>query len=886
MSALRGLLHRVRVLVNPNAYAREVEREIRFHIELEAMHRRGAGTDEIDAHFAAVRQFGNVTHTREEVRRMSGVERLDRIRQNLAYAARGLAKSPGFTIGVVVTLGLGIGVNAAMFTFIDRVFIKPPAGVAKPDEVRRLYASLVRPDEPNHRLVIPRLMYPQLREIRREADSGVVIGLFRSGRDSVSVSIDNSTHAARRTIANSDYFRVLGVRPRLGRLFDASEDGIEVGAPVAVISYALWKRAFGGDERAIGSTMRIKYRDVTVIGVTPEGFSGIDLDRSDFWMPIGNAGSGQVNGFRWFDTYKGAFEVLTRFPSAAAERQFLEIASRAAPTARAQFFGDSTAEVRSGPLAVARGPAEPGKEVSVALRLVGVAVIVLLIAVANVSNLLLVRATRREREIAIRRALGVSKARLAEQLLTESVLLALIGGAAALLFGAWAGAALRGLLMPSVSWTSGVLDGRAALFAGGAALAVGVLAGLVPVVHAWRQDLTASLRAGSKNASYRRSRLRSGLLVVQAALSVVLLVGSGLFVSSLRHVQAIDLGFDVSKTLTIMAYADTGSLSSAMSEAMPAILERLAMIPGVESVAAASAGPMMGSRHTSFSLPGHDSLPIVGGQRGAAQKDVTPGYFTTVGQRLIAGRDFAKGDPKLLIVGESMAKGYWPGESAVGKCLVVDPGQCHTVIGVVEDTHYRTMVDDKPIASLYMNSDYEMTAALLRAEPKAHPRITQIAREEVRRIVPRAAFVSVRPMTEVLARELQPWKLGATLFTVMGVLALVVAAVGVYSVMAYATSQRANEMGIRIALGAQLADIARLVIGEGLRTVAIGIVVGIVLAIAAGKLVASLLYGISPSDPVVLVGAALVLAAVGIAASVIPALRAARIDPISSLRAD
>jgi putative ABC transport system permease protein len=898
VSAIRGLLHRVRVLMNPDAYAREVEREIRLHLDLEAMQRRGAGLDEINAYVAARRQFGNVTGTREEVRRMSGIEWLDRIRQNFAYAVRGLAQAPGFTVAVVLTLGLGLGVNAAMFTFIDRVFVKPPAGVVKPDAVRRMYSALSRPNEPNGRLIMSSIWYAQLREIRRQVDSGVAIGLFRSAQDSFSVAVGTSTHPARRTIANSDYFRVLGVRPHLGRLFDAEENRIEVGAPVAVLSHAMWRRVFGGDQHAIGSTMRIQYRDITIIGVTPEGFSGIDLDRSDFWMPIGNAGSGMRNEVPWFDSYEGDFAVLTRFDNAASEQRFVDIASRVARPIRAKYFSDSTVAILSGPINVARGPVQRAKEVTISVRLIGVAVIVLLIAVANVSNLLLVRATRREREIAIRRALGVSRARLAEQLLAESVLLALIGGAVALVFAVWAGAALRGLLLPSVNWSSGALDVRAALFAGGAALLVGIVAGLVPVVHAWRPDLTVSLRAGSKNASYRRSGLRAVLLVVQAALSIVLLVGSGVFVRSLRHVQAIGLGIDVERTITIEAYADTGDLRPVMAEAMPAILDRLARIPGVQGVAAASAGPMQGASYIGLFLPGHDSLPMVGNERSPALKRVTFGYFHAVGQRLVAGRDFTGEDPPSVIVGESMAKAYWPGESAVGKCLIPGKrtGPCVPVIGVAEDTHHRRILDDRQLGRYYVNFDagrlvgvnspIENTAAVVRAEPEAHAAITRMARVEIQRIGPRAAFVSVRSMMDVLANELRPWRLGATLFTVMGGLALIVAAVGVYSVIAYATSQRAREMGIRIALGAQLADIAKLVMGEGLRTVVIGIVVGIALSIAAGKLVASLLYGISPRDPGVMLGAALVLAAVGIAASVIPALKAARIDPISSLRVD
>jgi predicted permease len=887
MSAIRGLAHRFRVLVDPDGYAREVEREIRFHLDREAMQRRAAGLTETDADSVARRQFGNVTYVREEVRRMSGIEWLDRIRQNLAYAVRGLRQSPGFTAAVVLTLALGLGVNAAMFTFLDRVFVKPPAGVVNPREVRRMYAGLARKDEPNGRMFVQHLWYPQLREIKA-ADPSVVLGLFQSGADSVAVRLGASDFPALQGIANTDYFRVLGVRPQLGRFFDAGEDDIANPAPVAIISDAMWKRVFKGDPRVVGSTFRIKYRPITVIGVAPEAFTGIDLNRSDFWLPIGNSGSGTVPTGPWFDSYLGDFSVVTRFANAATEKRFLDVAARVVPPVKVAFFGDSTAEVLTGPIQSSLGPGKPGKEVAISMRLGGVGLIVLLITLANVSNLLLVRATRREREIAIRRALGVSRTRLLEQLVTETVLLAAVGGAVALLMAIWVGAALRGLLLPEVRWPTGVLDLRVIAFAGAAALMIGMLIGLVPAVHAWRPDLLSSLRAGGKGATYRRSRLRSGLLMAQAALSLTLLVGSGLFVQSLRNVQRIDLGFEYNRTMMVMPVADTGSLAKDLIRAMPDLLVRLAAIPGVESVAAASSGPMMGASYGGLILPGHDSLPRMFGQRGAARKTVTPGYFRTIGQRIIGGRELLQGDPPSVVVSQAMAKAFWPGESALGKCLIVDGkrnGPCLPVIGVTVETHGFSIIEDRGQAQYYTNGP-ETPWVMIRANPEARDRIQPLVSAEVRRFAPRALVVRVRPMEELFERELRPWRLGAKLFTAMGILALIVAAVGVYSVIAYATSQRTNEMGIRIALGARLADIARLVVGDGLRTVVIGIVLGIGLALAAGKLVASLLYGISPRDPLIIGVAAALLAVIGLAACVIPALRAARVDPVAALRTD
>lgn len=480
-----------------------------------------------------------------------------------------------------------------------------------------------------------------------------------------------------------------------------------------------------------------------------------------------------------------------------------------------------------------------------------------------------------------------------EQLLTESVILGVIGGAVAILLAIWVGSALRALLLPGVTWATGVLDFRVATVAALAALVTGAVVGLVPAVHAWHPDLLASLRAGGKSAAYRQSRVRTGLLVVQAALSVLLLVGSGLFVRSLRNVQSIDLGFDFERTMVTRVLADTGSLEKEMVAAVPAIIERLSKIPGIESVAGAWAGPMLGRSYPGAYLPGHDSLPYTYGQRHVSTNYVTPGYFRTVGQRIVAGRDFIPGDPPAIIVSEEMARAYWPRQSAIGKCLIMfeKDRPCLPVVGVVEETNNRSIVNDEPEAMYYTTAPHPITGpavskVVLRVDPALQERVAGLVSAEIKRHVPRAQVVQVWPIAKFKEWELRPWRLGATLFTAMGILALVVAAIGVYSVIAYATSQRANEMGIRIALGARLRDIARLVVGDGLRTVVLGVVVGIALSLAGGQLVASLLYGISPRDPVIIAMSAIALAFIGIVACIIPALRAARVDPVSSLRAD
>jgi predicted permease len=723
-----GWLHRLRVLVAPEAYAREVEAEIRFHLELEAMHARGESASEIEALWAARRKFGNVTHVREEVRRMSGMEWIDRIRQDLSYAVRGLRKSPGFTAAVVLTLGLGLGVNAAMFTFLDQVFVKPPASVADPGTVRRLYADFSRRDEAG-RYVGAIFRYPQIKEIARTTDSGIAIGVFTNYRDTVSLVAGPRLVVARRALTNAAYFRILGVHPRLGRFFDAIEDRVETPTPVAVISHDLWHRAFNDDPAAVGSTVMLRDRPITIIGIAAEGFTGIELDRTDMWMPI-NYTTKAPTSPPWYEDSRANFALLTRLPTPATERRFLDVATGAVRSVHMPGLTyDSTTAVRAGPILSALGPTERNKDLSVSLRLGGVALIVLLIAVANVSNLLLVRATRRGREIAVRRALGVSRGRLFEQLFTESVLLAGIAGVASIILALWAGAGLRKLLLPNVHWADGPLDVRATIFAAITTLLVGVLVGLAPAVHAWRSDVVTSLKAGSRNAAYRRSGLRAGLLVAQAALSVVLLVGAGLFVRSLRNLQAIDIGYDIDRTVIVSAASPRPGLAAALDLAMPDLLQRLRSIDGVEATASANTEPMLSYAAQLLFLPNRDSLPEVGGERGASFVNVSADYFRTTGIRVVAGHIFSENDRSGVVVSEGMAKSYWPNEPALTKCLIlrVKDSPCTPVVGVVEDVHRMAVIEPQTQAQYYVSTPNPRSVILLRIAPRDQARVLAFA---------------------------------------------------------------------------------------------------------------------------------------------------------------
>lgn len=892
MSLFDGLRHRFYVLRRGEAYAAEVEREIRFHIELDALGQSAAGRAHRDAELAARRSLGNSTYVREEVRRMTTQLWIDRVVQDTTYALRGLRRSPGLTLAVVLTLGLGIGVNAAMFSLLDRVFLRPPAGVVDPGGVRRLYTELA---SGNSRLTWPTIEYPQYRAFRAAIAPSTTIGLF-SSPESTSVRDGNGRITGRVSYVTSGFFSVLGVRAAAGRLITADEDPIETPTPVAVLSDAFWRRAFGGDRAVLGRRVAIKQRVFTVVGITAPAFTGIELSAADVWLPANSRdASAGYYGLAWYNSFGAPFKVIVRPSTPAAEQQILTAGTNAIrPVEMKGLWYDPNIRFRSGPIVAALGPAPQQTEMIVATRVAGIALMVLVIACANVTNLLLLRAVRRRREIAVRRALGVSRGRLLEQLTVESLVLSLAGGAIAALFATWAGIALRRLVLPSINWATSAVDLRTITFVVGVSVMLGLITGLTPALQAMKPDLVESLKAGMRDAAYRGSKLRASLLAVQAALCVVLLVGAGLFLRSLDNVESIGVGYDTENRIFIRpAFDDPRGHSMELATALPEAARRLRAIDGVEAVAYTSVPPLQGASFRRIFLPDRDSIPQLPNDYGPSMAAVSPAFFRASGLRLVAGREFTDADQRsstpVSIVGESMARLYWPGETAIGKCIMVlKRDRCFIVVGVADDAHRRGIIE-APISQFYVpvaqGFDSPQDLIVLVRSGRG-PAVTRAAEEILRPLVSEMVGVIARPFSSVLDRELRPWRLGASLFTALGILALVVAAIGVYSVVAYGVSQRVHEMGVRIALGAQMRNIIDLVLGDGLRIVAIGIAAGVVASLALGRFVASLLFGVVPGDPSILIAVVTLLCVVGAVACLIPAWRAARVDPVTALRAD
>lgn len=819
-----------------------------------------------------------------------GAHVLDRLRQDLGYAVRGVARSPGFTALAVLTLALGVGANAAVFSVLDRMFGQPPAGVSEPEGLRRLYVHL---PENSFNPVFPFFNYAAFSAIDEAVSGAVEVAAWTSSSEST-IHEGRRELTVRTSYVTHDYFSVLGVDAARGRLFGPEEAGVEVPAPVAVISHALWERAFARDAEVLGRTLELDSASFTVIGVAAEGFAGLDLSYTDVFFPLSTFPAQGQMGFAWYEWIGNYFHAVARLPGGGDDRLLAEMATAGYHRQEGPepyFNIDTTATVLTGSVIAARGPGRRAgsthqrQAVSVSVRTGGVSVILLLIACANVAGLLLVRATRRRREIAVRLALGVSRARLLSQLITEGMVLASLAAAAAVLLAAWGGAVLRRMLLPDVHWAGPALDARTVVFALGSAALVGLVAALAPALQSRRVDVSAGLKSGGRESGSPRSLLRSGLLAGQAALSIVLLVGAGLFVRSLGNVAALRLGFDVEE----LAWINPGRFVDAEEE--PAglrthVASRLAELPGVSGAALARVPPMLGNAFTKVFLPGGDSLPLPP-ESYPGYNTVSPGFFAVTGMRILEGRGFDDGEEDgVVVVSETMARTLWPGESALGQCLRLgDPdGPCSEVIGVVEDSRRRQVIEEPTLQYFRpRRADAAGGMILLRVDPPRWSSVAQAARAE---LLPRFEERSVRMgrMTEALEPQLRPWRLGAQLFTAFGALALVVTVVGVYSVMAYAVSQRTHEMGVRMALGAKLRDVLRLVVGEGVRVVALGAALGVAAALALGRLVESLLYGVTPRDPWAMAVAAAALLATGALASLVPAWRAGRVDPSQVLR--
>lgn len=823
-------------------------------------------------------------------------ERFDGWWHDMRYAARTLVRQRGFALVVIATFALGIGANVTMFGVIDRLLLAPPPGIGDPQQLGYVTISAVPERYPPHST----LHYPLASALR--ADSAVFSNVaavtecwkYTLGRGANAEEI-------RASLVSGSYFPTLRARPALGRLLTDSDDRDVSPSPI-VISYGFWQRRFGGDTAAIGKSVQIGPRYFTIVGVAERGFAGVDRRRVDAWIPVEVAGELRGMGPTWKTSWGSYWiHVIVRVrpgvpPALASEhaQSIYRVNRDAYDVARHRPPDEERVQIDVRSIL----PSEQLKtnpETRITRLLAAVTLMVLLIGCANVANLLLARGVERRREIAVRLALGVSRARLVRLLLAEISLLTVAGGVVALAVAAIGVRLLRTTLLSDFEWTDSVVDPRLLLVTLGFVVATTVIAGLLPAISASRPDVTDALKAGGREGGVRRARASTSLIIVQAALSVLLLVGAGLFVESLRRVANVHLGYDTDRVLSVAVDLNTAGFDRKRSQRLySAMRERLTAVPGISSVSFSTYHPLYISLGgMSVQEPGRDSMPAAT-NGGPYFNAVSGDYFSTLGTRIVEGRPITdrdvETDARVTVLSEPMARAYWPGKPAVGRCVLVNgDSTCTTVIGVAEHGRERLAGDEKRFL-VYLPATERWTAPeyviLVRSRGDRPDALVRPIRQALQSVAPDLPYVDVRPLTAMMASQLRPWKLGAQLFSLFGALAAIIAALGLYSAISYSVTRRRHEFGVRRALGAQITDVVQLVLGQGVRATLVGVALGILAASASARFVADLLFETSPRNPTVFLAVAGSMLLVATAATLIPAWRASRVDPVTALRAD
>ena len=906
MIGIPGMRRLFRLVGRDAPVEREIEAELEFHLDAERERLIARGMTPAAARAEARRRFGDIRETRATLARIDRGRRMKERRvswfeglsQDVGYALRGFVRQPGFASVIVLTLGLGIGANAVMFGLVDRLLLKPPAHVVNAAGISRLQLTesegTLGQSWTNESMAW--LTYTDQRD---HATYFSEIAAYFTQRE---MPLGRGAEAAKVpvTLATPSFFRLLGVRPLLGRFYSDEEDRPDQAQTVAVVSFAYANRGFGGPDQAIGKTLFLGSQNYTVIGVAPKGFHGVDLNAVDVWIPF-QAGASDVVGksgeFR--KTYNWQWlDVLARLKPGVSRARASDEATRVQRAAVETIPDvDHTAVAALVSLQGFERQAVSHARERVALWLASVSLIVLLIVCANVANLLLARASSRRREIAVRLALGVGRGRLVRQLLAESLLLAAGGGVVALLLARWGGQLLRATLLPNVSWVDSPLDWRVAGVTALATLLTGLLTGLAPAVQASRPTLTAALKSGAADVGSPRSRLRTGLLATQACLSLVLLIGAGLFVRSLWRVVHTDTGYDPRNLLVASVDLDLAGFDrQGQWTFYDQALERMRALPGVERASLAINSPFWTMNSTRLRLTDRDSTPRIP-EGGPYYNGVSPEYFATLGMRLVRGRGFTAenriGSAPVMVINQRMADFFWPRGEPLGQCIKVgdDSPPCVQVVGVVATARVNA-IQEKPRAMYYVPLPLSTVLGMsrdrmlfLRTRGQPAALIPQV-RASFLTMGANLPFANIRTFQSQIDPEIQPWRLGAVMFGIFGGLALLVAALGLYSVMSYAVVQRTREFGIRSALGASARQIVRSVLRDGLRVVLAGMAAGIVVALVGGRFLAPMLYQTSAWDPMVFLVVAGTLLSASIVAVVVPARRATRVDPLTALRSD
>ena len=806
--------------------------------------------------------------------------------QDSKYGLRMLTKNPGFTLAAVLTLALGISANSTIFSWINSTMFDPVPGVSDTSDL----VTVMRGERSEH--PTPPFSWPDFNDLRDRTRT--FSGLLAYHHDYVSLTGGEKPERVYGALTTANYFQVLGARPILGRAFLPEEDQKPLGAPVVVISYDLWQHRFGGDRSVIGTKIQINLHPYMIIGVAPPGFIGCGTGvRNDLWIPL------VMDPIVWYSqrlNERGSFwlNVLGRLKPGVSRQQATKELDLLM-----QRIVERYPDQHRGPNQISLDPlwrSPFGANVylySTLPLLLAFAGVLLLVACANVANLLLVRSVTRRREIAIRMSMGAGRWRIVRQLLVESLALALAACVLGMLITSWTAGTFAAFFPPSTLPLT--LNGHAGPGVLIVTLLISILTaaifGTLPALRASSLNPAEVLKeeGGSISGTLRKARLSSGLVVAQIALSLVLLICAGLFARSLRNAQMLDPGFDPNHVL-IASYepGPAGYSSTQGREFHRQVLAKIRAIPGVESATLADFSPLSFTIHTDENASPEGYVPRPHESIEIDRARVGPNYFRTMGTKLIAGRDFTDHDGEksqpVAVVNQAFVDRYWPHEDALGK-KVQTWGRWYTVVGVAQNAKYRRIIyQPAPAIFVPLFQDYADTVTIharVAGNPKAFAPAIEASIHSLNPDLPVFDVMTLRKSMEfgsVFER------IAGTLVGSFGLLALVLAAVGIYGVVAYTTRQRTREIGIRIALGARQGDVLRLVLAQGFRLTILGLGIGLAASFAVTRILKSELLGVSPTDPVTYAGVSLLLCLVSLAACYIPAWRATKVNPTVALR--
>jgi predicted permease len=814
--------------------------------------------------------------------------------QDVRFGWRMLCKTPALTAVVAITLALGIGANTLIFSFVNG-FLLRPMPVPHPEQIAVLAANQ-QGDSP----LLYSFSYPEFIDFRKQADSFADLAGYTLAQSGLSA--DGRVDQVVASYVTGDYFSVLGVKPALGRLIRPAEENQPGEQPVVVLGYSYWQKRFGGKPGVIGKPVRVNGKQATIIGVVPQQFLGaISVIEMDMYMPLGNAASiEQASSNPVTDRNARMVRVLGRLKPGVSFSQAQASVNVIASRLGKQYPStDGNITVRVFREQFARpAPLANNLVALIASFFLILGALLLLLACVNVANVLLARATVRQREMGLRAALGAGRGRLIRQMLTETILLGLLGGVLGVILGEWANP--RDIFKAAQTSLPIRLDfgfdWHVFVYSFAAALSTGIFVGLWPAFRASRADLNGILQEGGRSGSAGsgRHRLRSALVVAQVAGSLTLLIVAALFVRSLRHAETMYLGFDPDHVLSLnMDPHQIGYDQARTTEFYRQLESRARALPGVQAVSFAFGAPLVGSVNTGTIT--FESQTIPGGQQPPSVffNTIDPTYFESMRVPLLRGRAFTESDnqtaPPVVIVNQTMADKYWPLQDPLGRRFslktATGPSKTLQIVGVATNGKYLFVAED-PTPFFYVPLAQNYTSARALQVRSSVPPAALLApvQAEIHKLAPDLPVTDAKTMQQAIGDELLEYRLGAGVAAAMGAIGLLLAVIGIYGIVSFSAAQRTREIGIRMALGGSARDVIRLILQQGVRMVLIGLGVGVLAALGITRVMAGLLVGVSPSDPLTYATVALLLTAVALAACWIPARRATRVDPGIALR--